>query len=111
LYVNKKRGRPDRDTFPTFYRLNTPRAVRRYAAAGGLDVVETSLYEGPPGYVKMSVVTYLAGVAYERLVNSTSLLSGFRICMIVVLQKPAPHEVTTHPAEPHTSSAAADIEP
>lgn len=87
-YVNRLRGRPSADTFPTRYRINSPEAVRRYAVRCGLHVASIDLIEGRPEYVRFSAVTYLFGWLYERLVNSTSLLARFRIVLIVELQRP-----------------------
>jgi hypothetical protein len=37
----------------------------------------------------MTALTYVAGLAYERLVNSVAPLSPFRVVMIGQLAKPA----------------------
>lgn len=92
-WVNQRRGRAVTDTFPTRYRANTPAALRRLAAAAGLAVVATELIEGRPEYLRMSSATYLAGLFYERLVNSSRHLSRFRVLLIADLVKsPADHQ-------------------
>jgi SAM-dependent methyltransferase len=75
---NRLRGREERDTFPTVYRVNTPGDVRRQVELAGLrlDVLET--WEGRPEYLRLSAPTYLAGFAYERAVNSAGALAAFR---------------------------------
>jgi SAM-dependent methyltransferase len=85
--VNRRRGRAAADTFPTLYRANTGRAVRRLAAASGFAVSSIERIEGRPEYLRISWPTYLVGAAYERLVNSTEWLAMFRILLIVALRK------------------------
>jgi SAM-dependent methyltransferase len=91
-FVNRRRGRCESETFPTLYRANTPGAIRRLAAAADLTVREVVLAEGRPEYLRSCAPTYLAGAAYERLVNSTPLLAPLRVILIAVMQKPASAE-------------------
>jgi SAM-dependent methyltransferase len=86
-YYNRIRGRAEHDTFPTHYRANSRGDIRRCAAAGGLAVERLSLIEGRPEYLRVSPVSYVAGLAYERLVNSTELLAGLRIVLIAELRR------------------------
>jgi ubiquinone/menaquinone biosynthesis C-methylase UbiE len=86
---NRLRGRAEGDTFRTCYRMNTPRALTRLARAAGLVVDEIRLVEGRPEYLRMSALTYPFGALYERIVNSTQRLAGFRILMLATLRKPA----------------------
>lgn len=88
-FVNRLRGRAVADTFPTYYRANSVKAVARLARRTGLDVLDIARIEGRPEYLRLTFPTYLIGAAYERVVNATSLLSRFRILLIVELQKPA----------------------
>jgi SAM-dependent methyltransferase len=88
-YFNRLRGRAEADTFPTRYRANTPRAIRRLAAGSGLTVERLDLIEGRPEYLRLSPLTYAIGLAYERLVNASSLLAGLRIVLIAELRRQA----------------------
>lgn len=88
-WVNALRGRAGEDTFPTRYRVNTPGAVRRVAAASGFLVRRIELVEGRPEYLRLSTPTYLLGWIYERMVNGLPFLRRFRILLIVDLEKPA----------------------
>jgi SAM-dependent methyltransferase len=58
------------EVFPTFYRLNTARAVRRLMATCGLQVVELELLSGPPGYLRFSPIAFMLGVFYQRTVEN-----------------------------------------
>ena len=88
-FYNRLRGRAAVDTFPTHYRANTGRDVARLAQQAGLNVDKIAHIEGRPEYLRISAATYLAGAAYERLVNTTGALAGVRICLIGTLIKPA----------------------
>jgi SAM-dependent methyltransferase len=87
-FINKRRGRRESDTFPTRYKVNRPRAVDRACAASGLRMIDYRLIESRPEYLRMSVTTYLAGLLYERIVNSTALLRHFRVLFMGEAQKP-----------------------
>ena len=86
-YLNKLRGRATADTFPTLYQINSPGKIHFYAQSTGFDIKFVKLIEGRPEYLRFSVLTYLAGFLYERLVNSAKFFSRFRILTIVCLQK------------------------
>lgn len=87
-YVNAHRGRPAADTFQTFYRANTGAAVRRLARQSGMCTGRIKLVEGRPEYLRFAWLAYLFGAAYERLVNATDALAGFRVLLIGQLKKP-----------------------
>ena len=86
-YVNRVRGRAEVDTFPTRYRINTKSDVQRFAQATGFDVEEIRCIEGRPEYLRMTVLTYVIGMLYERIVNLTEVFAPFRILLIGTLRK------------------------
>lgn len=86
-YVNRKRGRAQDDTFPTYYRANSRSDIARIAAASGFEVESVELIEGRPEYLRIFAATYLAGFAYERLVNAVPALERFRLVLIGVIRK------------------------
>lgn len=87
-FVNRLRGRDEVDTFPTVYRANTPQDVQDLASRTGFLVRRVELIESRPEYLRISALSYLFGIAYERLVNCFSGLAQFRILLIADLQKP-----------------------
>lgn len=87
-FINRLRGREEIDTFPTRYRANTLRDVRRVAREAGFQLISVDRFEGRPEYLRLSWPTYLGGFLYERLVNATSLLAPFRILLVAELAKP-----------------------
>jgi SAM-dependent methyltransferase len=78
--ANRARGLGEgaHEPYPTFHRLNRRRALRRVAAGAGFSEMEFFMIEGEPSYLVFSTPAFLAGVAYERIVNSSSLLQGIR---------------------------------
>jgi SAM-dependent methyltransferase len=78
-WFNRKRGRADQDTFPTYYRLNSRRALRHQFACAGFEPIQLRTIEVAPHYLTFSTPTFLLGVAYERLVNASAWLSGLRV--------------------------------
>ena len=90
VWLNRRRGRDPADTFPTFYRANSRRQITRHAAAAGLVVQSLMLCEGRPEYLRFAAPTYLLGLLYERLVNSTRALAPFRVLIVAALYKPLP---------------------
>ncbi len=85
--INRLRERPEVDTFPTQYRINSPEAIRRSADRCGFEVTSIELIEGRPEYLRFNVVTYAFGWLYERIVNSTQLLRRFRIVLLIELRR------------------------
>lgn len=75
------------DIFPTHYRCNSERRIRRLARETGFRVREIRLLEPRPEYLRFSPLTYPFGIAYERIVNSTHALRHFRVALVAVLEK------------------------
>jgi SAM-dependent methyltransferase len=86
-WTNRVRGRAEVDTFPTRYRVNTRQAVEYLAVASGFRVEQIDRIEGRPEYCRMSWPTYLLGVTYERLVNSSEVFAPFRVLLMGKLSK------------------------
>ena len=81
-YVNKRRGREESDTFPTFYRANDASAQRRIAQQAGLEVERIERIEGRPEYLRVSALTYPFGIVWERTVNLTEALAFLRVIIV-----------------------------
>lgn len=87
IYYNKKRGRKEFDTFPTLYKCNSKKDVKSFSDKHGFTVSYTDLIEGRPEYLRLSSITYLLGLLYEKIVNSTKHLSFLRCVLIFQVQK------------------------
>jgi hypothetical protein len=58
--------------------MNTRKVLQRLARRAGFSEVELVMFEGEPSYLMFNSIAFLAGVAYERAVNSTSMFSCLR---------------------------------
>jgi SAM-dependent methyltransferase len=85
-WFNAKRGRIEADTFPTRYKANDRKRIDRLAMSSGYRVASIELLETKPDYLSFHPLAYRAGIAYERLVNSTEALAAFRVQMLVDLE-------------------------
>ena len=88
FFNRKARGIAEEETFPTRYRMNTPRDFRRALERAGLETERLELLETMPTYLRFSVPTFLIGAAYERAVNATKLFRGLRVSMWGEFVKP-----------------------
>jgi SAM-dependent methyltransferase len=66
------------DPYPTFYRLNTSRAIRKQFGEAGFQSIELTMVETEPFYLVFNTIAFLGGVAYERLVNRFEALRWLR---------------------------------
>lgn len=73
--------RQERDVFPTLYRMNTGRALRRLAVRHGLDCVVFS-WEADPSYLGFSAIAYRIGALAHRLIPAP-----FRTVLFVWMRK------------------------
>ncbi|MEM7093781.1 MAG: class I SAM-dependent methyltransferase [Actinomycetota bacterium] len=84
--VTAWRGRPVEDTFPTTYPANTIEDQTRFADAVGLKVEAIELMESRPEYLRITALSYLPGIAWERTVNRFKL-DRFKIVMFSTFRK------------------------
>ena len=90
LWINKIRSggtMTEKDTFPTYYRLNSGRAIRNNALKIGLRVEEIIFFEPEPAYLVFSSLLFRLGVFYERVVNQVSAFNFLRGIIVGVLVK------------------------
>lgn len=80
LLANRVRGLGEEahEPYPTFYRVNTRSELERIARQAGFRSIELRLWEAEPSYMQFNAAAFLAGVAYERLVNHLSMLAELR---------------------------------
>jgi len=67
--------------------MNTPGKVRRTMKEAGFVEEELSMIESEPAYLGMSQLTFLMGVGYERLANSTELFRSLRANILGCFRK------------------------
>jgi len=76
------------DPWPTVYRANTRRTLRRLARSSGLLPEELRMIEVEPSYGAAHPLLFYPMMAYERLVNSSDLFSLFRVNILGTFRKP-----------------------
>ena len=81
-FNRRSTSQSDDDIFPTYYHLNTRRKLAACLTAAGFVDVHFEMVEVRPNYLSWSAPSFWAGVAYERLVNSTARLEEFRVNII-----------------------------
>lgn len=86
VWFNEHRGRVEADTFPTRYRVNDVHTIRRLASRSGFRVADIEQIETKPDYLAFHPLPYLAGIAYERMVNRSERLGCVRVQLIIDLQ-------------------------
>lgn len=71
------------DVFPTFYRANTIRSIRRAARSAGLTGIRVEAINHYPAYLMFSPVLFRLGVLYERLTSLKPFrsLRGSLLCV------------------------------
>jgi SAM-dependent methyltransferase len=87
--ANRLRGAgPDaHDPYPTFYRCNSRRAVRKLLRHAGLKELELRMVEKEPSYGRMGATLFFPMMAYERIVNSAEIFGAFRANIFGVVGK------------------------
>jgi SAM-dependent methyltransferase len=89
LTANRARHLPGdaHEPWPTHYRMNTPALIRSASNLAGFESVQIRLIEPEPRYVRFNPMAFLAGVGYERVVNRFERLAGYRLILLVRMQK------------------------
>jgi ubiquinone/menaquinone biosynthesis C-methylase UbiE len=86
-FNSRVRGFSDEDIFPTRYRANTRRELRKLFLKSGFSSADISLVEGAPSVLAFNSLLHGLGRVYERLVNRYDFLSSFRLNIIAVAYK------------------------
>lgn len=77
------------DPYPTFYRMNSRRALRRLFHTGGFAELELFSIEREPSYGMSHKALFLAFLLYERIANCCEEFSFLRSNVLGVFRKPA----------------------
>lgn len=77
------------EPWPTTYRANSRRRLRRLCAESGLEVAELRMIEREPQYARLSSLLFYPMMAYERMVNRSEVLAGLRINILGQVIRPA----------------------
>ncbi|MDA9165647.1 class I SAM-dependent methyltransferase [Alphaproteobacteria bacterium] len=79
---NKLRGRHPEDTFPTLYKFNCKKDIQERSSKSNLNLKKISIFEGRPEYLRINFVTYILGIIYEKIVNSSIIFEKYRVVII-----------------------------
>lgn len=85
--VRLTEGRDEMDTFPTVYRSNTLRRIRKLAARAGFTVDRERCVGQYPSYLMFNPVLFAFGTAYDKLVTRFNALRQLRGWLLIVLKK------------------------
>ena len=90
MVANRLRKLPPgcHDPYPTHYRMNSRRKIRRVMCEACFDEVEMVTIEKEPSYGMSSRILFFLFMGYERLVNSSRIFSPFRANILGVFEKP-----------------------
>ena len=86
--VKATEGRDEADTFPTFYRANSIRAIARIARRGGLEVERLEYQNQFPYALAFSPLLVRIGIAYDRLIQRARWLHWLQGWLFGMLRKP-----------------------
>lgn len=91
MLANRLRSLADdaHDPYPTWFRSNTRGRLRKLCLAGGLGNPAITMIEPEPSYGRAHPLLFYPMMAYERLVNFSDTLSGFRNTILLVTRKHA----------------------
>lgn len=82
-------GRDESDTFPTWYRMNTPEQLRRLAQAHGFEIIKLEAREFEPiNYLDFSVIGYWWSYFWWRVFQRTGLELRYGARVLAVLRRP-----------------------
>ena len=89
LVANRLRALPQEahEPYPAWYRANSRAALRRLSLGVGFRDLSIAMIEKEPQYGLVARPLFLAFVAYERAVNLTRLLEGWRANILGVARK------------------------
>ncbi len=77
--------RPDKESFPTFYRANSRQTLERLAQASGLQL-EHCEFVGNPFYLAFSPALFRLALLFEKL-SDPPPLRGLKLYLLAVLKK------------------------
>lgn len=107
--VERTEGRAECDVFPTQYRTNTKRHIRRYAGGSGLAIEQFRYLGQYPSYLQFNSFFFLVGTAYQKTIEKVPGLRWLQGWILVTLRKPVPAVAIAHaPSEKRPASKQQD---
>ena len=86
-FYNKLRGVSTDDIFPTYYRFNTSRVIRRISRERGFELVLFKSYIGCPEYFGFSAILHLTASIFHKLASLVPFIEK-EVCLnfLVILR-------------------------
>jgi SAM-dependent methyltransferase len=90
MLANRMRSLPKEahDPYPTWFRSNSRFRLQKLCRVSGLGEATISMIEPEPSYGRASALLFYPMMAYERVVNASSVFSGFRVTILLQVHKP-----------------------
>jgi len=85
--VRLTEGRDEDDTFPTYYRSNTGRDIKKLAKTTGFEVTRIDYLGQYPSYFMFSPMLFILGTVYDKMICAFDSLKYLRGWILVVLKK------------------------
>ncbi len=85
--VRLTEGRNEDDTFPTYYRSNTERDIKKLAKTTGFEVTLIDYLGQYPSYFMFSPMLFILGTVYDKMICAFDSLKYLRGWILVVLKK------------------------
>jgi SAM-dependent methyltransferase len=77
------------DPYPTWYRANSRGKLKKLCRLAGMCEASITMVEPEPSYARAHALFFYPFMAYERVVNMSSALAGFRVTILLSVRKPA----------------------
>lgn len=87
LFFNKLMGRKESDSFPTFYRANSKRRLKKICEKTGFIIKSMTTFQRWPASFVFSKTLFRLGILHERLVNKYTIFSSLRGVIIASFEK------------------------
>ena len=85
--VRLTEGRDEDDTFPTYYRSNTERDIKKLAKTTGFEVTLIDYLGQYPSYFMFNPMLFILGTVYDKMICAFDSLKYLRGWILVVLKK------------------------
>ena len=85
--VRLTEGRDEDDTFPTYYRSNTGRDIKKLAKITGFQVTRIDYLGQYPSYFMFNPMLFILGTAYDKMISAFDSLKYLRGWILATLKK------------------------
>jgi ubiquinone/menaquinone biosynthesis C-methylase UbiE len=83
--IHRLLRRPTHESFPTFFRANSRRALKRLTAESGFSI-DNITYIGNPFYMAFNVPLFRLGLLFEKITDTKSL-NSLKLYLLATLRK------------------------